>query len=69
MILLERDHGTEEIFKVTEELMTEGRQGPLTLLFQNILPQPAASQRRKPPPPHSYTLGSILISPYEKRQR
>ena len=37
------------IFKVAEELMTEGEAGPLTLLFQNILTGQVASLIVKPP--------------------
>lgn len=49
--------------------MTEGEAGPPDTSVPEHSHTPSCLSEKKPPPPHSYTLGSILISPYEKRQR
>ena len=50
--------------------MTEGEAGPLDTSVPEHSHTPCCLSEKNPPHPcHSYTLGSILISPYEKRQR
>lgn len=51
--------------------MTEGEAGPPDTSVPEHSHTPSCLSEKEPPPLplHSYTLGSILISPYEKRQR
>lgn len=68
MILLERDHhGTEEIFKVTEELMTEGEAGPPDTSVPEHSPTTCClSEKETAPPPQLHIRKHINISLREK---